>query len=91
VPPHGSAIELVLINAQRQLWRVDGYFFPHSYLTEAVGPVGSPLRYFDLRCSGHRAPHRRRACTAQATRAHANSRECLSVADRLRMQDADDG
>jgi hypothetical protein len=37
-PPRNAAIVLILINAQRQLWRVDGYFpEPHSYLTDEVG------------------------------------------------------
>jgi len=36
-PPRGSAIELILVNAQRQLWRVAGYFpKPHRYLTDAI-------------------------------------------------------
>jgi hypothetical protein len=34
-PPRNSEIELVLINTQRQLWTVDGYFpGPHTYATE---------------------------------------------------------
>src|SRR4051812_9455107 len=36
-PPRDSAIELILINMQRQLWRVDGYFpEPYKYLTDAL-------------------------------------------------------
>lgn len=36
-PPRNSAIELILINAQRQLWRVAGYFpEPHEYRTDAT-------------------------------------------------------
>jgi hypothetical protein len=38
-PPRSSAIELILLNAQRQLWFVDGYFpEPHKYLTDAAAP-----------------------------------------------------
>ena len=36
-PPRNSAIELILINAQRQLWRVEGtYLESHRYLTDAT-------------------------------------------------------
>lgn len=36
-PPRHSSIELVLVNAQRQLWRVAGTFpEPHKYLTDAT-------------------------------------------------------
>ena len=36
-PPEGSAIELVLVNTQRQLWRVSGTFPKrHDYLTDAT-------------------------------------------------------
>jgi hypothetical protein len=36
-PPSNSAIELVLVNAQRELWRVEGrYPEPHKYLTDAT-------------------------------------------------------
>ena len=36
-PPRNSAIELVLINKERQLWRVEGYFPGlHEYLTDAT-------------------------------------------------------
>ena len=38
-PPLNSALELILVNAQRQLWRVDGYYPDHhQYRTDAVGP-----------------------------------------------------
>ena len=40
-PPRGSELELVMINAQRQLWRVAGFFpEPHTYVTDAVGLGG---------------------------------------------------
>ena len=36
-PPRNSPIELVLINKERQLWRVEGYFPGlHEYLTDAT-------------------------------------------------------
>jgi len=40
-PPRNSDIVLILINAQRQIWRVDAYFpGPHKYVTDAVGLGG---------------------------------------------------
>lgn len=57
VPLHDSAIELILINAQRQLWTVEGYFpEPHAYLTDAVGTGGDGWKILGWRMADGSMP-----------------------------------
>jgi len=56
-PPRNSQIELVLINTQRQLWTVDGYFpEPHTYATDAVGVGGDGWRILGWRMADGTMP-----------------------------------
>jgi len=56
-PPRNSEIELILINTQRQLWTVDG-FFPelHTYVTDAVGLGGEGWRILGWRMADGTMP-----------------------------------
>ena len=48
---------LILINAQRQLWRVDGYFpEPHKYVTDAVGLGGDGWKILGWRMADGSMP-----------------------------------
>jgi len=56
-PPSNSEIVLILINAQRQLWRVDGYFpEPHKYVTDAVGLDGDGWKILGWRMADGTMP-----------------------------------
>lgn len=56
-PPRNSVIELILLNAQRQLWRVEGYFpEPHKYVTDAVGLGGDGWKLLGWRMADGSMP-----------------------------------
>ena len=56
-PPRNSEIVLILINAQRQLWRVDGFFpEPHKYVTDAVGLGGDGWKILGWRMADGTMP-----------------------------------
>ncbi|MGH8171560.1 MAG: hypothetical protein ACREPX_00340 [Rhodanobacteraceae bacterium] len=56
-PPDGSTIELILINLQRQLWRVEGFFpHAHTYATDAVGLGGDGWRILGWRMADETMP-----------------------------------
>ena len=56
-PPRGSELELVMINAQRQLWRVAGFFpEPHTYVTDAVGLGGDGWKILGWRMADGSMP-----------------------------------
>jgi hypothetical protein len=48
---------LILLNAQRQLWRVDGYFpEPHKYVTDALGLCGDGWKILGWRMADASMP-----------------------------------
>lgn len=56
-PPRASELELILVNAQRQLWRVEGFFpEPHRYVTDAVGLGGEGWRILGWRLADGSMP-----------------------------------
>jgi hypothetical protein len=56
-PPRTSSIELILVNDQRQLWRVDGYFpEAHKYVTDAVGLGGNGWKILGWRMADESMP-----------------------------------
>jgi hypothetical protein len=62
-PPRNSAIALILLNAQRQLWRVEGYFpEPHKYVTDALGLGGDGWKILGWRMADASAAWRLRRC-----------------------------
>jgi hypothetical protein len=55
-PPRDAAIELILVNATRQLWRVDGHFpEPHKYRMDQTG-CGSGWRILGWRMADGSMP-----------------------------------
>ena len=57
-PPRSSSIELILINHQRQLWRVEGFFpEPHTYVTDALGIGGEGWKILGWRMTDDSMPH----------------------------------
>jgi hypothetical protein len=56
-PPRRSNLELVLVNAERTLWTVDGYFpEPHKYVTDAVGLGGDGWKILGWRMADGSMP-----------------------------------
>ena len=56
-PPRNSTIELILLNAQRQLWRVEGYLpEPHKYVTDAVALGGDGWKLLGWRMADGSMP-----------------------------------
>lgn len=56
-PARGSNIELVLVNAERKIWTVDGYFpEPHKYVTDAVGLGGDGWKILGWRMADGSMP-----------------------------------
>jgi len=56
-PPRNSSIELILVNDQRQLWRVEGYFpEPHKYVTDAIGLGGDGWKILGWRMADGSMP-----------------------------------
>lgn len=56
-PPRRSNLELILLNAERMLWTVDGHFpEPHKYVTDAVGPGGDGWKILGWRMADGSMP-----------------------------------
>jgi hypothetical protein len=56
-PPRASNLELVLVDAERRLWTVDGYFpEPHKYVTDAVGLNGEGWKILGWRMADGSMP-----------------------------------
>lgn len=56
-PPRNSELKLVLIDAERKLWVVDGFFpEPHLYVTDAVGLGGDGWKILGWRMADESMP-----------------------------------